>query len=71
MPYLPTLVENLHSYIDTVVEYVINIGITSEMPASLRTILTYSYSKEKALMDTLEKAKLSCCLDNYEEFLLS
>lgn len=70
LPYLNSLVENLHSYIDTLVNYIIKTGVDSEIPAQLASVLTLCSLQTNALEEGLKGNNVKCNIINHKLFLL-
>lgn len=69
LPYLNSLVENLHSYIDTLVNYIVKTGVSSEMPAQLGGVLALCALEANALENHLKGEVRNCTVQNYQSFL--
>jgi hypothetical protein len=65
LPYLSTLVENLHSYVDILVNTVVFIGMKSELPANISGIMTLTKTHTKDLLNNLGKERVDCTKDNF------
>lgn len=55
LPYLSTLVENIHGYMDILVESIAKISVSAEEAISIESALLYMASWEKYRMDRLTK----------------
>jgi hypothetical protein len=65
LPYLSTLVENLHSYVDILVNTVVFIGMKSELPANTSGIMTLTKTHVRELLNRLDKERIECTKENF------
>jgi hypothetical protein len=71
LPYLPSLVENLHSYLDTLVKVIVEIGVASESRAQIGGVLALIGAHSRALMARLSGKKTDCTLSSYRDLILT
>jgi hypothetical protein len=69
LPYLRTLVENLHSYIDTLFHTISKVGMYAslrlEIPGALRVLSAH----EQNYFQALSKENITCKSENYKELI--
>ena len=70
LPYLPTLVENLHCYIDTLVETIVAVGVASDLPTQMGEVLALLDAHALALITRLSGKKVSCTLETHRAMIL-
>ena len=71
LPYVETLVENLHDYLDILAECTIRAGIASETPVEIDSLLVLFQAHAKAHLDALAGADKGCELNDYRDLLFS
>jgi hypothetical protein len=59
LPYLPTLVENLHVYNDALVNSIVRVAISAEESVSIESVLQYIASWEKYRIQSLSESAAS------------
>lgn len=69
LPYLNTLVENLHTYFDVLINSIIQIGTRAESIISVESAIKYLQIQEKVYMQDLEGPKIKCISDNCFDLL--
>lgn len=71
LPYVDTLVENLHSYIDILIDSVVRTGKAAEQLAEIDTILTVLRTHFETYLTMLSAGDEECNLLNYQDILYS
>jgi hypothetical protein len=69
LPYVGTLVENLHSYLDILIDCVVRVGITSKQFAEIDTLLALFIGHERAHERLLQGDDRACSLTTYRDYL--
>ena len=65
LPYLETLVENLHSYVDVLVSSVVKVGRSSSANMTLESALRILSVHEVGYLDEIKGAEVQCNKDNF------
>lgn len=66
LPYLDTLVENLHFYLDTLMSVIVRVGLKSKVKISVPGALKLLSVHEQAALRQLEGRKERCTLENFK-----
>ena len=69
LPYLSTLVENLHTYFDMLINSVVSTGVKSEATISISMVLKQLEVHEKGYLKQLEGEKVYCDNENFIDTL--
>jgi hypothetical protein len=70
LPYLPTLVENLHSYLDIIIRSILKIGERAKgHKISIDTAYELLETHEKIYLNALKNRDISCEEKNYKEII--
>jgi len=69
LPYLPTLVENLHCYLDILVQSIVEVGVVSQLPVQIGGVLSLLDARHRALLFDLSGEEVKCNTANFQCFL--
>ncbi|MCI5197057.1 MAG: hypothetical protein D3919_12710, partial [Candidatus Electrothrix sp. AW5] len=70
LPYLPTLVENLHSYVDILIKAIISLGARSVMhDMTIPTAFELLASHEATFIGALKRTDESCNSKNFKRVI--
>ena len=69
LPYLEILIENLHSYIDTLVFHIIQIGINAKHPININSIIELNLAQENRYLKNLSTINETCNKENFKSII--
>ncbi|MDT3737555.1 MAG: hypothetical protein ROZ00_15105 [Denitratisoma sp.] len=69
LPYLDTLVENLHTYIDTLIRSIARVGVQAYSPTSIASAIKLLSISEQSYLRELKSSKDLCSADNYRNIV--